>query len=182
MSTMSGHRGNAYKNYRNRTNLISLIAIISLLSMLVWGVARTINVVQFKMNCEQYIKRAADASSIDIAKGEIEKVLNYCENNGLTEGVVSIFFKQPKNDVGFWYQNLKTAHQEMSNLPEDTSTLEETNLLMKIRETLVDTDEYGAEPTVPDGISIYPYNQLYFWWFAISLAAFIFVSCCDKRF
>ena len=36
-------------------------------------------------------------------------------------------------------------------------------LLMKIRETLVDTDEYGAEPTVPDGISIYPYNQLYFW-------------------
>ena len=171
---MSTCTNRSYKSYRNWMNFISCLVIISFLSMVVWGIVRTVYAVKFDMNCEQYIKRAADASSVEIAKEELEKALNYCENNGLTEGFVSIFFKQPKNDIGFWYKNLKMAHEELNSLPEKTSTLEETNLLMKVRESLIDADEDGIDVTVPDGISIYPYNQLYFFWGFVSFIVFIF--------
>jgi len=170
------------RSYGSHFSFMSWVLIIAFISFVGWGIARTVKAVQFRFNCEQYIKRAADASSIEIAKGELEKVLSYCEDNGLTEGVVSIFFKQPKNDIGFWYQNLKMAYEELENLPEDTTTLEKTNLLMKVRETLVDTDSNGTKITLPDGISIYPYNLFYFFWTTISLIVFIFSGVyLDKR-
>ena len=103
---MSNYKANSFNDYR-KYSVFFMLMILSVLSMFIWCAARTVNAIQFKMNCEQYIKRAADASSIAIAKKEIEHVLAYCEENGLTEGVVSIFFKQPVNDVGFWYNIMK---------------------------------------------------------------------------
>ena len=92
----------------------------------------------------------------------------YAEKNGLTEGTVSIFLKDPANDIGFWYQNMKTAYVELENLPEEATALEKSNVLMKVKESLTGNNKNGQFVRHPSGISIYPYNIAYFWWCAIS--------------
>lgn len=146
-----------------------LAAIICTLSFGAWGVTRAIKGEQFRMNCEVYIKRAANASSIEIAKTELQKAILYAEKNGLTEGIVSIFIKDPANDIGFWYKNMKNAYVELDNLPEEATALEKSNVLMKVKESLTGNTEDGQFVRCPSGISIYPYNVAYFWWCTISV-------------
>jgi hypothetical protein len=90
----------------------------------------------------------------------------------LTTGIVSLFLQQPKNDVKFWYTNIKASYDELSSLSEDATPLEKSNMLMKLRETLVDQGE-STSVTCPNGISIYPFNVAYFWWSILSLLFFI---------
>lgn len=156
------------------------LLLISFACFVSWGAVRAVKAIQFNQNCIQYIKRAADASSVELAKEELAKVINYCEKNDLTEGVVSIILSQPKNDVGYWYKNLTTAYAELDSLAEDASSVERTNMLMKIRETLTDAEESGVEVTYPNGISVYPNNVGYFLWAILSLVgmvAFFSLGC-----
>ncbi len=148
------------------------LAIISMISCCAWCIVRCVKGVQFSINCTQHIKRAADASTVEHAKEELEKAISYAEKNGLTEGVVSVFLHQPKNDVGYWYQNMKEAYDELENLPEDATSLEKSNVLMNLRESLTDEGESSAHVIIPEGISIYPRNVEYFWWIILSV-----VSC-----
>ena len=153
---------------------VLMLAILSIISLLAWGIVRGVKEYQIDMGCYQYIKRAADASSVDVAKRELGKAIEYAEENGLTEGIVSIFLKQPKNDVGFWYENMKVAYAELEALPEDSTPLEKTNVLMKVREALTDDDgDGGVTVTKPDGLDIYPNNVAYFWWITLSIIASI---------
>lgn len=151
------------------SKVFSVLAIIATIVFGAWATVRIVKYVQFDLNCTQYIKRAADANTVELAKEELEKAISYAEENNLTEGTVSIFLHQPKNDVGYWYSNLTESYTELEKLPEDASSLEKTNVLMKLRETLTDENESGVVVTIPDGISIYPNNILYFWWGILSL-------------
>lgn len=81
---------------------------------------------------------------------------------------MSIFLHQPNNDIGYWYKNLTEAYEKLEKLPKDATSLEKTNILMKLRETLTDEEEKGVSVTIPDGISIYPRNVLYYWWGLLS--------------
>lgn len=143
-------------------------AIIASVVFGVWSTVRTVKAEQFDSNCEQYLKRAADANTVETAKKELAKAISYAEAHNLTEGVVSVFRHQPKNDVGYWYNNMIEAYDELENLPEDATSLEKTSVLMKLRETLTDGKESGVSVTFPEGISIYPSNVLYFWWGLLS--------------
>lgn len=154
---------------RNYTFVV--LTIVAVLAFCGWGIARTIKAISFDQNCGQYLKRSADANSIEMAKEELGIAISYAESHGLTEGTVSIFLHQPKNDIGYWYRNMKEAYKELEEVPEDTSRMEKTNILMKLRETLTDEGESGVEVTIPDGISIYPYNVSYFWWSIVSFVA-----------
>lgn len=149
-------------------------AIIFSLLFCWWAGIRIYNSIQFNHQCEAYLKRAADANTVEIAKDNLQKAIEYAEENDLTEGIVSVFMRNPKNDIGFWYDNMKACYDELDNLPEDATSLEKTNMLMKLRESLVDTGE-STSVTVPAGISVYPNNVVYFIWGWISLiAALIF--------
>lgn len=155
-----------------RTSKIWLtIAIVFTMLFVAWGVVRTVKSVQFDYGCEAYLKRAADANSVEMAKENLKVAIEYAEEHRLTEGLVKIVFNNPKQDLGFWYQNLKACYEELDNLPQDATPLEKTNVLMKLRESLVDTGE-STSVTVPMGISIYPYNVIYcIWgWLSIILA------------
>lgn len=156
---------------KKSTKIFMVFAIIATLLFCAGCAVRIIKAVQFNTNCEQYLKRAADANTVETAKEELAKAISYAEENNLTEGVVSIFLHQPKNDIGFWYNNMKEAYAELENLPEDATSLEKTNVLMKLRETLTDEKESGISVTHPDGISIYPNNVMYFWWISLSFIA-----------
>ncbi len=146
-----------------------LFAIIATMVFGSWATMRIVKAVQFNVNCIQYIMRAADANTVKTAKEELAKAISYAERNNLTEGIVSIFVHQPKNDVWYWYKNMTEAYTELENLPEDATSLEKTNVLMKLRETLTDERESGVSVTIPEGISIYPNNVLYFWWGLLSI-------------
>lgn len=155
------------------TKVLLSLAIVFTLVFGAWGTVRIVKSYQFDNNCEVYIERAANASSVKLAKEELGKAIKYAEDNNLTEGIVSIFLKKPKNDLGYWYKNMKTAYEELDNLPEDATVMEKTNALMKLRESLVDTINGTTNVTHPEGISIYPNNVAYFLWAMISgIAAF----------
>lgn len=156
---------------REAAKRLKVFAIIATLVFGAWAIVRIVKWVQFDTECTQYLKRAADANNVETAKEELAKAISYAEKHDLTEGVVSIFLHQPKNDVGYWYKNMTEAYVELDNLPEDVTSLEKTNVLMKLRETLTDEEESGVSVTIPDGIEIYPSNLLYFLWGVCSAIA-----------
>ena len=157
---------------RKASKRFLVLAIICTIIFGAWATLRIVKGISFDINCHAYIHRAAGATDIETAKVELTKAIEYIEENNLTEGTVSIFLKNPKNDVGFWYDTLKCAYKELDTFSEDTTQLEKTNYLMRMRESFL---EIG----LPHGISIYPNNVLYFWWSMLSLisaAVFYFLS------
>ncbi len=140
-----------------RTIIGSLLIIASLG---VFGV-RIYQKETFSKNVTGYIKHAADANTVDIAHEELTKAINYLEANNMTSGSTSVIWETPDEDVGFWYKNLKASQKELAEL-NSTSALERTNVLMKLRETLMDQGE-KARVTVPDGMSAFPNNALWVW-------------------
>jgi len=135
----------------------------SLIIVIVLLISRIYNGVNFSMECTQYLKRAADANTVELAKNNLNRAVNYLEYCHLTNGVVSIFLKQPENDIGFWYSNLRASQDELNKVTTNTSQLEKANILMKLRETLTDNTKNGTAITCPQGISIYPRNKWYFY-------------------
>ncbi|MFA5107750.1 MAG: hypothetical protein WC497_05515 [Patescibacteria group bacterium] len=145
-----------------------------------WAVVRIERGVNFSMNCSQYLKRAADANTIELAQANLKTAIEYAEHESLTNGVVSIFLHQPSNDIGFWYSNLIASQKELGQVTANTTQLEKSNLLMKLRETLTDNSKEGTTITRPKGISIYPANSLFFWWaiigFGVSGLMFVLMA------
>jgi hypothetical protein len=139
----------------------------------VWLGVISVASIQFDRNCEGYLKRAADANTVEIATLQLEKAVNYAEAHGLTTGYTSIIYQTPDEDIGFWYANLRASQKELAQVTPQTSQFEKSNLLMKLRETLVDSGQSGVSVTVPSGISLYPFNGLSatFGWASFLIAA-----------
>ena len=153
-------------------NVFLLLSVACTVAFLGWAAVRIVKYIQFNLNCEAYLKRAADANTVELSKGELKKAIDYAESHDLTDGIVSIFLKNPANDIGFWYSNIKSAYEELNNLAADAAPLEKTNVLMKLRESLTDRDSSGGTKVIlPAGIEIFPNNALYFWWSVLSCAA-----------
>jgi hypothetical protein len=138
--------------------ILALILTISL--GVVFGIM-IVKSIQFDQSCGGYLERAASANTVEIAKGELQRALFYIETEDLTSGYTSVLWKTPDEDLGFWYNNIKTSYNELLSLPENASPLEKSNMLLKLRETLIDHKEKGDSITVPGGISRYPNNGIY---------------------
>ncbi len=128
----------------------------------------------FDRGCEGRIKRAADANTIELATKEMEAVVAYAKANGLTEGYTSILYQTPDEDVRFWYSNLTASLQELKTVKPDATQLEKSNVLIKLRETLLDHGQ-KVSVTYPSGIPVFPYNIAYAIWGWVSfLLAIVF--------
>lgn len=145
--------------------------IICTIIFLGWAIIRIVSAINFDIECGGYLERAANSNSIELAKENLDKAITYIEAKNLTSGQVSIFLRQPKNDVGYWYKNLKSAQEQLQNTKDNTMELEKTNILMKLRETLTDHGKEGTNVTCPNGISVYPNNVILFW---TAILSFIF--------
>ena len=147
--------------------------IFELVIAAIIGIAVFVMNVRFNQNCGGYLKQAADANTVELATTRIGMALEYIEKEGLTSGYTSIIYKTEKENVGFWYENIKACKQELDSV-SGKSQLEQTNVLMKVRESLLDDGKDGTELTVPTGISRYPNNLI--WaiaiWFAIGMGIF----------
>ena len=135
--------------------------------------------IMFNINCSGHLARAADANTIELAINELEVALNYMEENNLTNGYTSVIYKTPDEDVGFWYNNIKASYDELKSIDENSSVLEKSNALLKLRETLLSKGEKSEYVTKPAGISKYPNNAIFLilqWLCGISLIiGFVFL-------
>lgn len=145
-----------------------VLAVIFCLPFLLWGGTRLVKDILFEINAEGHLKRAADANTIELAKKEMDVVVKYLEANHMTDGYTSILYRTPDADVGFWYSNLSSALGELNGIEPHATQLEKTNVLMKLRETLIDHKESGVAVTVPEGISVFPNNVLFCLWAVFS--------------
>lgn len=116
----------------------------------------------FDIHCTSHLKLAADSNTVEMAKNELKIAIDYLEERGLTSGNTSIFYDSPVNDLDFWYKNLKSSYEELNKITANTSQLERTNVLMKLRETILDHGTDGDMVTVPSGIAVYPWQGVWF--------------------
>lgn len=137
-----------------KTTIGITLTIISALCIVFYS----INSIKFNQNCSGFLKRAADANTVELALKELNKTIGYVEKNNLTTGYTSIMYNTPNEDIEFWYNNLKECQDELSKITSESSSLEKTNLLMKLRETLTDNGSEGTDLTIPDGLARYPDN------------------------
>lgn len=111
----------------------------------------------FEQNLKGYLKQAADAGSVYVAEERLSKAINYLDSHNMTSGYTSIFYKTEDDNVGYFYHNLIVCHVEIMRVME-ASHFEQTNELMRLRETLMD----GEEITIPPSLYLHPNNKLFF--------------------
>lgn len=149
----------------------ALLGALLIGTFLLFTGVRVYKGIMFDRDCEGYLKRAADSNTPGLARQELDRAVAYAESHGLTSGFTSVLYTTPDEDVGFWYQNLKQSQAELAKINEATAPLERSNVLMKLRETLLDE---GKTVSVPSGISIFPNNVAYAWWGWLSSLLAIF--------
>jgi hypothetical protein len=121
---------------------------------------------QFKRACTDHLHRASVANTTELASSELGIGLKYLEDHALTAGNTAIFYQTPTDDIGFWYQNLKAAQGVLQHVPKDASQLERTNVLLKLKESIV---------SPPGDIAVYPNQRT---WIGVMLIIFAFFMFC----
>lgn len=145
----------------NKTILTILCIICVIVPFIVYGTA-IVKSVQMDADCVSYFRLAGDANSVKLAEKHLTTAITYLEEHDLINGYTKIIFYKPTNDFGIWYENLKSAQGQLQELAsrEDLTDLEESNALMKLRETLFNS---GDGVTHPFMISFYPNCIAWFW-------------------
>ena len=130
---------------------------LGIVVLVAWGGLRIYYEVSYTICCGGRLKRAADANTVPIALQELTAALTGIEARSWTIGYTSLLWRTPSEDVGFWYRNLVASKVELSTLSANASSLERSNMLMKLRETLLDTGQ-TVSVTTPYGVAVYPNN------------------------
>jgi hypothetical protein len=136
-------------------SILTTIATVIWVAAMIWFISLR---VEFKQNCTGYLKQAADANTIELAIDRLDKAIEYVESKNWTDGYTSILWKTEDENIGFWYKNLKASRIELEKALCSTQ-MEQTNVLMKLRETLTDNNENGTYITYPSGLWKYPHNM-----------------------
>lgn len=152
---------------------ISILMIISLLFSLTVITVLIKKHIVLQQKCTGYLMRAANANTIELANTQLAIAIKYLEDNNLTSGYTSVLWKTPDEDIEFWYNNLKISQNELLKVDSTFSALEKTNILMKLRETLTDTNDGSDKLTYPFGLSRYPNNLL--WGILLSISVILIV-------
>lgn len=149
-----------------RKTILTLVCVIIMLVPVVVYTVGIVKDIRMSSNCINYFEMAADANSVELAEKHLTSGIEYLEENNLTEGNTKIFVYRPTRDIGLWYENLKSAQSQLQELisQEGLTELEESNALMKLRETLLDAEGYVTHPTM---ITFYPNHFMWTWalWF-----------------
>lgn len=161
-----GH-GTIGKERHKMKAFFGVLLIIPLLAMIT---LRIYCRVMFDIECGDHMKLAAGTGSVELAKAEMAKVVQYLEGHGMTTGFTSIYYEGPEDDIGFFYKNVKSLLAEIEAVSDGATALEKSNMLMKAKEMLTHNKDGTIAITVPEGISIFPYNSRF-----IQLATLCFI-------
>jgi hypothetical protein len=151
--------------------------------------------IQFKRKYAGHLKRAADANSLTLAERELAVAVAYLDGNGFnTEGGrslgriddhTSILYSSPSEQISYHYDNVTASLAEIRSViakGEKATPLERSNVLMKLRETLLDDGESGQRVTFPQGLDVYPNNTLLVFLMVMSLVVMVgSYLTCNRR-
>lgn len=153
--------------------IAALLMLLPFLAALGW---RAGSELAYRRDGKGHLKRAANANTVELASEELGKALAYLERRGMTRGTTAVVYETPADDVGYWHRNLKDAHAELLALPPDASPLEKSNMLIKLRETILEHDADGEDVTQPSGIAAFPHNTA----FAVTIwtSLLLFIGGC----
>ncbi|MCA5006478.1 hypothetical protein [Sphingobacterium bovistauri] len=143
---------------------LSIILVILCLAVVGYRIYLSKNL---EMNMTAYLERAANANSIELAATELRTAMTYLESNNINSGYTSILWNDPSEDIGFWYTNLKVSLEELEQL-NTSSSLEKSNVLLKLRESLLNNK---GNVIVPKGLGLYPNNTI---WAVLTTTSLIF--------
>ena len=116
--------------------------------------------ITFDQEVESHLKAAADAQEVPLAQQELNIAITYLEGHGLTSGHTGIIYDTRATDIGYWYTNLKGCQHELSLITPETTALERSNVLMRLRSSLLDHGSEGEHVTLPEQVAIYPHQGL----------------------
>ena len=139
-----------------------IIFIFCVVCCITYPIFVTYKEYQFNKNCEEWLKLAADANNIPIAKARLDKAISYLEKENITQGYTSLWFQTPDTSITEWYTNLKATQRNLENFKLDVTESDINNTLMKLRETLLDRGDHGDRVTLPPFIQYAPHNLLLF--------------------
>lgn len=156
------------------TKVLALVlGILGVVSLISWGGDRAYQYIQFNRTVAGYLKRAADSNTIELATENMQTAITNATARGVTTGYTSIIYQTPNEDIGFWFSNLTASLKELQSIPVDAPLLEKSNILLKLRQTLLDHDAGTETVTVPPGITIFPSNAFFAFWMGSSLGLII---------
>ena len=149
----------------------SLLCIISVVSFLSWAGARIYKYATFQEKIGGYLQNYVESGDMETAEQNLSEAINVLEEQGLTQGQISIFWKDQNCNIGLWYNNLSESRKALTNSLQE-SKFNQSIILEKQRDGLKGGTK-NSSVRVPDGISIYPNNKLFFWWGILSFVAII---------
>jgi len=155
-----GYEGRRYSGNRTSTGTLLFYAVLLAVPMMIWGFLAFMNHLKFEQGCFGHLTRVGHANTIEAAKEELESAISFLEKERITEGYTAIFegLKTPDEDIAFWYKNLKASAQQLEKIPKDVSALERSNVLLKLRETVIHAGAKGEDLVCPPGLARYPNN------------------------
>lgn len=150
-------------------NFCIALVCISIISLCIWAGVRIYASFRFNTTIDGYLDNYAESGTLEEAEKNLSLALEALENRNLDSGQISIFFNDPNENLGIWYQNLVSSRDELHfSLAE--SPADQSIILDKQKTGLSASGKYVSKPS---GISIYPYNKQFFWWSIISLLGLI---------
>ncbi len=141
--------------------------IISIVSLAMWAIARINAVETFDDQIGGYLSNYAKSGTVEVAEQNLNAAIESAKVQGLTRGQISIFCKNPQNNIGLWYNNLLKSRDALKKASKEP-LISQSIILEKQRNGTTDGNNFFLG--IPSGISIYPYNKQFFWW---SLLSFI---------
>lgn len=135
-----------------------LIACLAAAGIGFYFCTRAVCAVQFNQNCGGYLVRASHANTVELAEQQLGQAVAYMDSHDLKSGYTSVLWRTPDEDVGFWYANMTNSLAELRQIKPEASLLERSNVLIKLRESIIRHGDKGDSLIVPEGISVHPYN------------------------
>lgn len=164
-----------YSGNRMSTGMLFFDAVLLAVPMMIWGFLAFMNNLKFEQGCFGHLTRVGHANTIEAAREELESAISFLEQEKITDGYTAIFegMKTPDEDIAFWYKNLKASAEQLKKIPKDVSALERSNVLLKLRETVIHAGAKGEDLVCPPGLSRYPNNLTWIFMLVLcGLAAF----------
>lgn len=139
----------------------NIVTITSLLVLLMVFLFIIVSESKFNNNCLFYLQEVIETESIDVAKTNFNKAIEYIEEKNIINGDGRILIIQSKseNDIGLWYNTLKEAQNELAKLPEIASTATKKKALLKVKKIIATNGKLNF----PVGIYYYPFNYIVLW-------------------
>jgi len=168
------------KGYR-----LLLVSILLVLPFIGWSITRISLSNHLDNTFTYHIDRASATSDIDEAANEMHLAKQYLEKRDMAHGYTSVVWRSEDEDLGVFYGTIVKRSNYLDDL-QTIHTRDKTVFEDMITYTRM-TNMKAQEQKVPDGISIYPHNVFFVYWFFVSLVLAavgiggMFVYCDERN-